>query len=113
MPTLYLLDAYALIYRAYYAFIKRPLVDAQGRDTSALYGFASTLQDIIDKERPDYIAVAMDMPGGTFRHKEYPEYKANRPETPETIRFSMPYIKELVQAYQIPLLGVEGTRRTT
>lgn len=108
MPTLYLLDAYALIYRAYYAFINRPLVDAQGRDTSALYGFASTLQDIIDKERPDYIAVAMDMPGGTFRHKEYPEYKANRPETPETIRFSMPYIKELVQAYQIPLLGVEG-----
>ena len=64
-------------------------------------GFASTLQDIIDKERPDYIAVAMDMPGGTFRHKEYPEYKANRPETPETIRFSMPYIKELVQAYPV------------
>ena len=108
MPTLYLLDAYALIYRAYYAFINRPLVDAQGRDTSALYAFASTLQDIIDKERPDYIAVAMDMPGGTFRHKEYPEYKANRPETPDTIRFSMPYIKELVQAYQISLLGVEG-----
>ena len=106
MPTLYLLDAYALIYRAYYAFINRPLIDAQGRNTSALYGFASTLQDILDKEHPEYIAIAIDTPGGTFRHQLYSEYKANRPETPETIRFSMPYIQELIRAYQIPLLGV-------
>lgn len=106
--TLYLLDAYALIYRAYFAFASRPLSDARGRDTTALFGFALTLQDLIDKEQPDLIAIAMDLPGGTFRHEEFEDYKANRPETPDAIRTAIPYIKELIKAYRIPLIGAPG-----
>lgn len=99
---LFILDAYALIFRAYYAFIRNPRIDSKGRDTSAIFGFAMMLEDIIDKGNPDYIVVAFDPPGGSFRKELHADYKANRAETPETIIFSTPYIKELINIYNIP-----------
>lgn len=104
--TVFLLDAYALIFRAYYAFIRAPRRDSQGRDVSAVFGFALSLQDLLDKYNPDYIAVAFDPPGGTFRHREYPEYKAQREATPEGIKLAVPFIKEMLSAYRIPILEV-------
>ncbi len=108
MPKLYLLDAYALIYRGYYAFIKSPRINSRGENTSAILGFTNTLEEVLTKEQPTHIGVAFDPQGPTFRHEAYPEYKAQREETPEAIRFAVPYIKRLLQAYRIPILEVKG-----
>lgn len=107
-PRLFLLDAYALIYRAFHSFGNRPLIDSQGRNTSAVLGFLLTLEELMSRERPDMIAVAFDLSGPTFRHQTYPEYKATRDETPEGIRFAVPYIKRLLTAYGIPMLSMQG-----
>lgn len=103
-----LFDAYALIYRAYYAFINRPMVNSKGVNTSAIYGFTSTLFDLITREKPDFAAVAFDPPSPTFRNALYPEYKANRLATPEEIKKSVPVIKSIIEAFNIPVIEVEG-----
>ncbi len=108
MDKLFLLDAYALIYRAYYAFIKAPRINSKGLNTSAIFGFVNTLEDVLKKESPSHIGVAFDPKGGTFRHEMYPEYKAQREETPEAIRAAIPYIKSILEAYHIPILEVPG-----
>lgn len=108
MEKLFLLDAYALIYRAYYGFIKNPRINSKGENTSAVLGFVNTLEEILQKENPDYIGVAFDPHGPTFRHEAYPEYKAQREETPEGIRFAVPIIKDILNAYRIPILEMEG-----
>ena len=105
---LFLLDAYALIYRAYYGFIKNPRINSKGENVSAIFGFFNTLEEVLRKESPTHLGVAFDPHGGTFRHKAYPPYKAQREETPEGIRFGVPIIKELLQAYRIPILEVAG-----
>lgn len=105
---LFLIDAYALIFRAYHAMNRMPRRDSAGNDTTAIFGFALLLEDIISKERPEYIAVVFDPPGGSFRREIYPEYKAHRDATPEVITWSVPYIKELISAYSIPLIEVAG-----
>ncbi len=105
---LFLLDAYALIYRAYYAFIRNPRVNSKGMNTSAIFGFTNTLLDILNKENPSHIAVAFDPPGPTFRHEKYPEYKANREKTPEDILNSVPYIKQIIEAMNIPIVEEYG-----
>ncbi len=105
---LFLLDAYALIYRAYYAFIKAPRINSKGLNTSAILGFVNTLEEVLKKERPTYIGVAFDPHGPTFRHEAYPQYKAQREETPECIRQSVPIIKEILEAYHIPILETPG-----
>lgn len=102
---LFLLDAYALIYRAYYALMKSPRFTTKGIDTSAIYGFCNTLDDLLRKENPTHIAVCFDPRGGaTFRHEAYPEYKANRDAQPEGITVAIPYIKEILEAYNIPVI---------
>jgi len=103
---LFLLDAYALIYKAFYAFIKNPRITSSGINTSAVYGFVNILNDVIENEKPTHIAVVFDPPGGTFRHKEYPAYKANRPPTPEGIQVAIPFIKQILDAYQIPVVEI-------
>ena len=108
MKTLYLLDAYALIFRAYYALIRTPRINSKGENTSAILGFINTLEDILKSMNPDYIAIAFDPAGPTFRHEVYPEYKAQREATPEDIRRSVPIIKEVIRAYNIPILEVMG-----
>ena len=108
MQKLFLLDAYALIYRAYYAFIKNPRINSKGENTSAILGFVNTLEEVLQKEKPTHIGVAFDPHGGTFRHEAYPAYKAQREETPEAIRFAVPKIKEILAAYRIPVLEVAG-----
>ncbi|MGN1354825.1 MAG: DNA polymerase I [Alloprevotella sp.] len=108
MKKLYLLDAYALIYRAYYALIRSPRINSRGENTSAIFGFVNTLEDILSKHSPDLIAVAFDPAGPTFRHEAYPEYKAQRDATPEDIRASVPVIKEIIRAYNIPILEQPG-----
>ena len=105
---LILIDAYAFIYRSYYAFIKTPRINSKGMNTSAIFGFVNTLEEVLRKEQPTHIAVAFDPPGPTFRHELYEQYKANREETPETIRESVPIIKEIIEAYNIPILMKEG-----
>lgn len=105
---LFLLDAYALIYRAYYAFIKNPRINSKGFNTSAVLGFVNTLEEVLKKENPSHIGVAFDPSGPTFRHEAYEQYKAQREETPETIRLSVPIIKEIIRAYRIPILEVPG-----
>ena len=105
---LFLLDAYALIYRAYYAFIKNPRVNSKGQNTSAIFGFVNTLEEVLKKENPSYIAVAFDPPGPTFRHTEFEAYKAQREATPEDIKASVPLIKKILEAYNIPVLEKEG-----
>lgn len=105
---LFLLDAYALIYRAYYAFIKFPRIDSKGRNTSAIFGFINTLEEVLNKENPTHIAIGFDPDGPTFRHLEYESYKAQREATPEVIKASVPYIKEIIKAYNIPILEVPG-----
>jgi len=104
---LFLLDAYALIYRSYYAFIKNPRINSKGLNTSAIMGFVNTLNEIITKEQPTHLAVAFDH-GLTFRHEAFPEYKAQREETPEDIRLSVPIIKDILHAWHIPCLQAEG-----
>lgn len=107
MKKLFLFDAYALIYRAYYAFIKNPRINSKGLNTSAVMGFVNTLNEIINKEQPTHIGVAFDH-GKTFRNEAFPEYKAQREETPEDIKRSVPIIKELLEAWHIPCLQVDG-----
>lgn len=104
---LYLLDAYALIYRSYYAFIKNPRYTTTGLNTSAIYGFTNTLIDLIEKENPTHIAVVFDPPYPTFRHEIYKEYKANREATPEDIKKSIPFIKDIITGFNIPVIEVE------
>ena len=108
MEKLFLLDAYALIYRAYYAFIKNPRINSKGINTSAIMGFVNTLEDVLRKEQPTHIGIAFDPEGPTFRHEAYKAYKAQREETPETIRMSVPIIKNIIRAYRIPILEVKG-----
>ncbi|MBE6289717.1 MAG: DNA polymerase I [Bacteroidaceae bacterium] len=105
---LFLLDAYALIYRAYYALIKNPRINSKGQNTSAIMGFINTLEEVLKKENPTHIGIAFDPAGPTFRHEAYPAYKAQREETPEDIRKSVPIIKEIIKAYNIPILEVMG-----
>ena len=108
MDRLFLLDAYALIYRAYYAFIKNPRINSKGLNTSAILGFVNTLEEVLNKEHPTHIGIAFDPPGPTFRHEAYPAYKAQREETPEAIRTAVPIIKDIIRAYRIPILEVPG-----
>jgi len=107
-PSLYLLDAYALIYRAYYAFIRNPRVNSKGLNTSAMFGFTNTLNDVIKNYQPTHLAVAFDIPGDVFRNETYPEYKANREETPDDIRLAVPYIRKIIEGFRIPILEKEG-----
>ena len=108
MDKLFLLDAYALIYRSYYAFIKNPRINSKGLNTSAIMGFCNTLNEVLEKEKPTHIGVAFDPHGPTFRNEAYPAYKAQREETPEDIRASVPIIKDILRAYRIPILQVDG-----
>ena len=108
MDKLFLLDAYALIYRSYYAFIKNPRINSKGLNTSAIVGFLNTLNEVLEKEKPTHIGVAFDPHGPTFRSEAFPEYKAQREETPEDIRKAVPIIKNLLKAYRIPILQVDG-----
>ena len=105
---LFLLDAYALIYRAYWALSKNPRINSKGVDTTAILGFVNTLEEVMREERPDYIAVAFDPKGGTFRHEIYPEYKAQREKTPEGIEVAIPYIKKILAAYNITVFEIPG-----
>ena len=107
MNKLYLLDAYALIYRAYYALIQKPRINSKGMNTSAIYGFVNTLEEVKTLFSPTHMAVAFDPAGKTFRHEIYEPYKAQRQETPEDIRKSVPVIKDIIRAYNIPILEVE------
>ena len=105
---LFFIDAYALIYRSYYALIRNPRINSKGFNTSAIMGFVNTLEEILKNENPTHIGIAFDPPGPTFRHEAYEEYKAQREETPEDIRKSVPIIKEIIKAYNIPILEVQG-----
>ncbi|NMC37518.1 MAG: DNA polymerase I [Bacteroidales bacterium] len=105
---LFLLDAYALIFRAYYAFIKNPRVTSKGMNTSAVFGFLLTLREVLQKQKPTHIAVVFDTPEPTFRHKMFKEYKATRDETPEDIKTAVPYIRRLLEAYRIPVIACPG-----
>ncbi len=108
MKKLFLIDAYALIFRSYYAFINRPMRNAEGLNTSAVFGFVKFLNELIRREQPHYLGVAFDPKGGNFRHDLYPAYKANREATPEDITASVPYIKEVLEAMRIPVIEVPG-----
>jgi DNA polymerase-1 len=105
---LFLLDAYALIFRGYFAFIKNPRINSKGMDTSAIMGFMNALMDVIKREKPDHLAVAFDKGGSTYRYEMYQEYKAHRDETPEAIKIAVPYIQELLKAMHIPIIEVAG-----
>ncbi len=105
---LFLLDAYALIFRGYYAFIKNPRINSKGLDTSAIMGFMNSLMDVIKREKPDHLAVAFDKGGSDLRNDIYPEYKAHRDATPEAIKIAVPYIQELLRAMHIPIIEVKG-----
>jgi len=108
MKKLFLLDAYAIIFRSYYAFMRHPMHNAEGLNTSAIFGFTKFLKDIISREKPHYLGVAFDPKGGNFRHELFEDYKANRAETPEDIIASVPYIKQILEAMRIPILEVSG-----
>ena len=108
MKRLFLLDAYALIYRAYYAFMRMPRINSKGMNTSAIFGFVNTLDDVLTREKPSHLAVVFDPSGPTFRHEAYEEYKANREATPEDIRKAVPIIKQIVEAHRIPVIEVPG-----
>ena len=108
MDKLFLLDAYALIYRSYYAFIKNPRINSKGQNTSAIIGFCNTLNEVLQKEKPTHIGVAFDPHGPTFRSEAFPEYKAQRDATPEDIHAAVPIIKNILRAYHIPVLQVDG-----
>ena len=105
---LFLLDAYALIFRGYYAFIKNPRINSKGLDTSAIMGFMNSLMDVIKREKPDHLAVAFDKGGSDLRNDIFPEYKANRDATPDAIKIAVPYIQELLRAMHIPIIEVKG-----
>jgi DNA polymerase-1 len=106
--TLYLLDGHALVYRAHYAFINRPLINSKGINTSAITGFTRTLWDLIQNKKPSHIAVSFDPKGGTFRNEFFPEYKANRDAQPEDITIALPYIKKILEAFKIPILTIDN-----
>ena len=106
MQKLMLLDAYALIFRAYYGLIRSPRINSKGQNTSAAFGFINTLEELLRTENPDFVAVAFDPPGGTFRHEQFPEYKVTRDETPEDIRWAVPVIKDFLTAYGIKMVEV-------
>ena len=108
MDKLFLIDAYAIIYRAYYAFIKNPRINSKGQNTSAIMGFVNTLNEVLTKEQPTHIGVAFDPHGPTFRNEAFPAYKAQREETPEDIRTAIPIIKEILKAYNIPIIQIDG-----
>jgi len=108
MKKLFLFDAYSLIYRSYYVFLRNPRINSKGQNTSAIMGFLNTLNEILTKENPEYLGVAFDPEGPTFRHIEYPEYKAQREAAPEDIKLSVPVIKEILGCYGIPVLEVKG-----
>ncbi len=105
---LFLLDAYALIFRSYYAFIKNPRITSKGLNTSAIFGFLLTLEEVLQKQKPSHIAVVFDTPTPTFRHEMFKDYKANRDETPEDIKKAVPYIKKIIEAYNIPVIDCPG-----
>lgn len=105
---LFLIDAYAIIYRSYYAFIKQPRINSKGENTSAIFGFVNTLEELIRRENPSHLAVCFDPKGPTFRHEAYEQYKAQREETPEVIQWSIPLIKSIIKAYNIPIIEVPG-----
>ncbi len=105
---LFLLDAYALIFRSFYAFIKNPRITSKGMNTSAIFGFLLTLEEVLQKQKPSHIAVVFDTPAPTFRHEMFSEYKAHRDETPEDIKKAVPYIKRLIEAYKIPVIDYPG-----
>lgn len=106
--TLFLVDAYAMIFRAYYAFIRNPRYNSKGLNTSAIFGFTNILLEILEKENPSHIAVVFDPPGPTFRNEIYSEYKANREATPEDIKLSVPYIKKIIEGFNIPIFEIPG-----
>lgn len=108
MKKFYLLDAYALIYRAYYGLIRSPRINSKGQNTSVIFGFLTTLNEVLQKEQPDLLAIGFDPAGHTFRHELFPEYKAQREATPEDIKKAVPIIKDLIKAYRIPILEVTG-----
>ena len=108
MNRLFLLDAYALIYRSYFAFINAPRINSKGLNTSAMFGFVNTLEQLLKLEKPTHIAIAFDMKGPTFRHDMFSDYKANRDEMPEDLRKSIPYIRDIIKAYQIPIIDKAG-----
>ncbi len=109
MPNkIFFLDAYALIFRAYYAFIKNPRINSKKINTSAIFGFVNTLEDVLKREQPTHIAVAFDPSGPNFRHEMFPKYKANREATPEDIKVAVPYIKQILEAYRIPIIQIAG-----
>ncbi|MDR0729079.1 MAG: DNA polymerase I [Prevotellaceae bacterium] len=108
MKTLYLIDGHAMVYRAYYAFIKRPIMNTKGIDTSAIFGFTRLLMDLLRRERPTHLTIVFDPGGPTFRHKKYPPYKATRLATPEVIQASLPVVREIADAFRIPVLSMEG-----
>lgn len=105
---LFLLDAYALIFRGYYALIKNPRINSKGMDTSAIMGFTNSLFDVINREKPDHLAVAFDKGGSVSRNEAFPAYKSNRQETPEAIKIAVPYIQEILKAMHIPIIEKEG-----
>ncbi|MGB1075520.1 MAG: DNA polymerase I [Flavobacteriales bacterium] len=105
---LFLLDAYALIFRAYYAFIKNPRINSKGWNTSAIFGFTNAVLDVLRNEKPTHLAVVIDPPGGTFRNEVFPEYKANRDETPEDIKRAVPWVSKVLEALDVPLLSLAG-----
>jgi DNA polymerase-1 len=109
-PKLFLLDAYALIYRSYFAFIKNPRINSKGMNTSASFGFMNILNELLRKEEPDHIAVVFDVSKPTFRHEMYKEYKANREKMPEELRENIPFIRDMIKAMNIPLIEQEVTR---
>ena len=105
---LFLFDAMALIYRAHFAFSKNPRISSKGLNTGAPFGFTNSLYEIIDKRKPTHIAVAFDTSAPTFRHEQFAEYKANRDETPEDIKIGTPIVKDIVRAFNIPVLELDG-----
>ena len=105
---LFLLDGHALVYRAHYAFINRPLINSKGINTSAITGFVNTLWDLITNQKPSHLALALDPSGPTFRHEYFPEYKANRDATPEDIVIALPYVRKIVEAFNIPIVCLDG-----
>src|ERR1700757_2842432 len=108
VKKLFLLDGMALVYRAHFAFISRPILTSKGVNTSALYGFTQTLLDILQKQQPSHIAVAFDTEAPTQRHQEFPEYKATREAMPEDLSLALPHVRRMIEAFRIPLLTCDG-----
>ena len=108
MDKLFLIDGHALVFKMYYAFLRRPMINSKGADMSILYGFTKYLLEMVEREKPTHLAVAFDPPGGTFRNELYPEYKGTRPPTPQLIIDALEPLTELVQAMNIPVLMIKG-----